>query len=85
MHMLGLSSSDAEIQAMIRKVDANQNGAIDFPEFLTLMAHKKSVNEAEEELLEAFGAFDRDGNGLITREELQAALASFGECGCEWV
>jgi len=79
MHSLGLSSNEAEIQAMIRKVDINKNGAIDFPEFLMLMAIKKSAVELEEELLQAFWEFDGDRNGLITREELQVTLAKFGE------
>lgn len=38
-------------------------GTIDFPEFLTLMARKMKETDTEEELIEAFKVFDRDGNG----------------------
>lgn len=38
-------------------------GTIDFPEFLTLMAKKMKEADTEEELIEAFKVFDRDGNG----------------------
>ncbi len=33
----------------------------------------------EKELLEAFKVFDRDGNGLITAEELKFVMESLGE------
>jgi hypothetical protein len=35
-------------------VDADGNGTIDFPEFLTLMARKMKDTDSEEEILEAF-------------------------------
>jgi len=51
---------------MINEVDADGNGTIDFPEFLSLMARKMKDTDTEEELIEAFKVFDRDGNGLIS-------------------
>jgi calmodulin len=36
------------------QVDADGNGTIDFPEFLTLMARKMKDTDSEEEILEAF-------------------------------
>jgi len=80
MHSLGLPSEPAEIHAMIEKLDANQNGAIDFPEFLEMMAEMRDgPGEGEREMVEAFVEFDKDGNGFISREELQGVLAKFGE------
>ena len=35
-------------------MDADGNGTIDFPEFLTLMARKMKDTDSEEEILEAF-------------------------------
>lgn len=35
--------------------------------------------ESENEIFEAFKVFDRDGNGLITFEELKYVLESLGE------
>lgn len=40
MTSLGKNFTDSELQAMIKEVDADGNGAIDFHEFLNLMAHK---------------------------------------------
>ena len=51
---------------MINEVDADGNGTIDFPEFLSLMARKMKYTDTEKELVEAFKIFDRNGNGVIS-------------------
>lgn len=38
MRSLGQNPTEAELQDMINDVDADGNGTIDFPEFLTMMA-----------------------------------------------
>ena len=47
---------------MIHEVDADGNGNLDFSEFLTLMAIKMRSTDTEEELVEAFKIFDRNGD-----------------------
>jgi calmodulin len=47
------------------------SGAIDFPEFLTLMAHKMKDAEREEKYRETFRMFDKNGDGFITAAELR--------------
>merc|ERR1711886_18395 len=69
MRSLGQNPTEAELQDMINEVDADGNGTIDFPEFLSLMARKMKDTDTEEELIEAFKVFDRDGNGQINYEE----------------
>lgn len=45
---------------MIREVDYDKSGLVDFNEFLSLMANKKSSKRQESfELMHAFKAFDR--------------------------
>ena len=46
---------------MINEVDADGNGTIDFPEFLTMMARKMKDTDSEEEIREAFRVFDKVG------------------------
>lgn len=43
MRSLGQNPTEAELQDMINEVDADGNGTIDFPEFLSLMARKMKV------------------------------------------
>lgn len=79
MRSLGQNPTEAELQDMINEVDADGNGTIDFPEFLTLMARKMKDTDSEEELIEAFKVFDRDGNGLISAAELRHVMTNLGE------
>jgi hypothetical protein len=44
MRSLGQNPTEAELQDMINEVDADGNGTIDFPEFLTMMARKMKVS-----------------------------------------
>ena len=61
------------------QIDSDGNGTIDFPEFLTMMARKMKDTDSEEEILEAFKVFDKDGNGFISAAELRHIMANLGE------
>merc|ERR1712186_169640 len=76
MRSLGQNPTEAELQDMINEVDADGNGTIDFPEFLSLMARKMKDTDTEEELIEVF---DRDGNGFISAAELRHVMTNLGE------
>jgi calmodulin len=56
---------------MINEVDANGDGTIDFPEFLTMMTRKMRDTDLEEEIKEVFKVFDKDGNGYISAADLR--------------
>ena len=79
MRSQGQNPTEAELQEMINEVDADGNGVIDFPEFLTMMARKMRDTDSEEEIKEAFKVFDIDGNGYISAAELRYAMAKCGE------
>ena len=65
---------------MVDEVDDNKNGAIDFKEFLTLVARKK--DETEDELREAFEIVaetkDKEGNNLISHADLKKMMDNIG-------
>jgi len=63
---------------MINEVDADGNGEIDFPEFLTMMARKMKDTDSEEEIKEAFKVFDKNGDGKISAAELRHVMTSIG-------
>ena len=51
-------------------MDINQNGAIDFTEFVIAIVSTKDIL-TDDKLLNAFNMLDMDGNGRITKEDLQ--------------
>jgi len=79
MRSLGQNPTEAELQDMINEVDADGNGTIDFPEFLTMMARKMKDTDSEDEIKEAFKVFDKDGNGFISAAELRHVMTNLGE------
>uniref|UniRef100_A0A663EY60 EF-hand domain-containing protein n=1 Tax=Aquila chrysaetos chrysaetos TaxID=223781 RepID=A0A663EY60_AQUCH len=79
MRSLGQNPTEAELQDMINEVDADGNGTIDFPEFLTMMVRKMKDTDSEEEIREAFRVFDKDGNGYISAAELRHVMTNLGE------
>merc|ERR1712234_32265 len=79
MRSIGQNPSEAEIQDMVNTVDKDGTGNIDFPEFLLMMTLKHNVENAEDEIREAFKVFDGDGNGYINRQELAVVMMNIGE------
>ena len=79
MRSLGQNPTEAELQDMVKEVDVDDNGTIDFPEFLTMMARKMKDSDSEEEIKEAFSFFDKDGDGYISAAELRNARTNLGE------
>lgn len=74
--------SEAQLAAMIRKVDVNGDGQIDFDEFLLMMDGQTGAGKGKtevDELHDAFKVFDKDGNGEITAEELYGIFKSLGQ------
>ena len=67
---------------MIQMVDRNSNGTIDYNEFVEMMLDITKANpepEGENDIKQAFKIFDKDGDGLITAEEIRMTMTSLGE------
>ncbi|URE03052.1 hypothetical protein MUK42_20998 [Musa troglodytarum] len=72
---LGQDPSEDELKGMIKEVDINGNGTIEYAEFLNLMARKMKETDTEEELREAFKVFDKDQNGFISAGEVSVGYS----------
>ncbi|KMZ60915.1 Calcium-binding protein CML42 [Zostera marina] len=96
LNRLGLESSPNDLLPTISAHIKPGNSGLDFDDFMALhrsigdslfgddVADKIMDDEAEEDLREAFGVFDVDGDGFICARELQTVLCKLGladECG----
>ena len=76
---LGQNPTEAQLRDMKNEVDAESKGAIEFHEFLTMMQRKKDYVDSEDEVMEAFRVFDKNGAGFVSAAELRCILTSLGE------
>lgn len=76
---LEVCSISANAPTLQIPASSHTDADIDFPEFLSLMARKMKDTDCEEELVDAFRVFDRDGSGLINADELRHVMTNLGE------
>lgn len=80
LRSIGLKPKGDEIHMLLSSMDANGNGSIEFDELVNAilpdMSEEVLINQ--EQLMEVFRAFDRDGNGYITAAELAGQMAKMG-------
>lgn len=68
-----INISPDEITKAMTVIDSNQNGLIDYTEFIA--ACLQSYNYLKENHLRtAFAYYDKDGGGTISRDELRQCL-----------
>ena len=76
---LDLSPTQDSIDALVKIIDYNADGRVDFDEFTVMMI--KILAEAEkdrETLVEVFKRFDKDGDGAISWKDLHAMFTELG-------
>eukprot|EP00092_Neocalanus_flemingeri_P091157 GFUD01115535.1.p1 GENE.GFUD01115535.1~~GFUD01115535.1.p1 ORF type:complete len:153 (+),score=53.11 GFUD01115535.1:136-594(+) len=78
MRSLGQTPTEDELQDMINVVDIDENGTIEFVEFLSMMARKMREPDRDEGLQNTFRVFDKDGNGFISPAELRHVMTNLG-------
>lgn len=79
MKSLGQNPTDKEIATMIKEVDVDGNGEIDFAEFVQMMNKQIRNRDVNKELFEAFQVFDSNKNGRISPTELRVTMKNLGQ------
>ena len=80
MRSLGQNPTEANLQDMIREVDAGGEGTITLEKYLAIMANKMRNIGPEEENKEIFKVFDKSGTGRIYAADLQKLMTDLGMC-----
>ncbi|CAG9950191.1 unnamed protein product [Clonostachys rosea f. rosea IK726] len=75
MRALGQNPTESELQAIIDEADLDNNGALEFSDFVRLMSDKVKPISLDEELWQVFVMLDRNGDGRVSKEELREAMA----------
>ncbi|XP_076442130.1 uncharacterized protein LOC143281080 [Babylonia areolata] len=81
---LGGTLAESELQQLVQDVGKENNGLVDFPEFLTLMARTVGTKVADSDedsdvMLETLTLLDRDKTGFISTDLLRHVLTTLGE------
>ncbi|XP_065567701.1 uncharacterized protein LOC136031812 isoform X2 [Artemia franciscana] len=79
MKSLGQNPTDTEILDIIKEVDADGNGTIEFTEFVTVMARTIRDYNCDVEIKDTFNLFDSDGNGVVNAIDLRHVSVNLGE------
>merc|ERR1740139_1685687 len=69
----GFKEIPPDLQAIMTDIDSDGSGVIDYTEFLAATVDKKHYMQ-ESAVWDAFKFFDKDGNGKISRQELDQVL-----------
>lgn len=78
MKIYPVQEAMAKVEEFISLVDFNNDGTINFSEFVTVTIEKGRLL-SEEMLRKAFNMFDIDGNGYITIDELKETIPIDGK------
>jgi calcium-dependent protein kinase len=69
----GMPINEEDVNKMMRNVDIDGNGTIDYTEFVMATMNEKNM-VSNEKLMQAFKMFDKDGSGTITADEIKEVL-----------
>jgi len=79
MKTMGKEMSREEIEDLIRNVDEDGSGCIEFEEFLEMMVVHMNDQTEEEEIERMFECFDKNGDKYISQAELRLVFKKMGE------
>jgi Ca2+-binding EF-hand superfamily protein len=79
LRSLSHEPTESDLNALIEEHDGDRDGKIEFNEFLQIILKYAKDTDIEDELIEAFKVFDKEGNGLIPSSEFKHIMLTLGE------
>ena len=82
LYSQGYYPSETELETMMGEIDSDNNGQIDFEEFVTYCVRRRmsrTVSQENKEIKEAFNYFDKNGDGYITATEIRQVMVELGQ------
>ncbi|KAM0990481.1 hypothetical protein ACFX2C_008993 [Malus domestica] len=76
LHKLGHQIPDGDLHILMEAGDVDNDGYLDYGEFVAISIHLRMMGNDEEHLHKAFEFFDKNRNGYIEIEELRDALSN---------
>ncbi|XP_055871348.1 neo-calmodulin-like isoform X1 [Biomphalaria glabrata] len=81
---MGMEVSEEEVETLMKELDKNGNGKIEYREFKAFMQDEmrrseENPEEQEKAIRMAFKVFDQNGDGVIDAAELKTAMKNLGE------
>lgn len=78
MHFWGENPTTHEILTLIKKFDENDNGTIEFPEYLEMIVLRQKETATEKASLAAFSRLDSKKSGYISMEDAKKGIEEQG-------
>lgn len=81
LHSQGYHPSESELDTMVRELDADNSGEIDFEEFVSYCVRRRmsrTTSQEANEIMDAFNYFDKNGDGFITAIEIKQVMSELG-------
>ena len=79
LRALGIYLDENDINEIIKKIDPNNFGKINFEDFKQIFIEKIQTNKTLDDLIKAFQFFDKEGNNKINFKQLKHGLKILGE------
>ena len=77
--LLGMRLNDSEVKDIISKIDTDENGRIEFSEFLSMMDYRMKRSAKEDRNKKLFRLFDQSQKGFISNVDIAAVMTDLGE------
>jgi len=79
LRALGWNPTQAEVHDLMAVVDIDHNGKMDLTEFILMMHKQVGSPDTMEDIKMAFRAFDTDGDGKVSKDDIRRCMYHFGE------